>query len=161
MTPEELSAAYLNEPKGFWHGDMAEDEKDQGTDNPMSAAIMLEFIRTHAMDRIAAGFFDDMVVWPGFLWFASDARSSSMGYLLVGTSSERFGICMVTSFLFWVSDGMVDSAARGLRRRADVTRAVGCPRRCGYFVAMVSWRFRIFSLSCGGDVVREIWNLHG
>ena len=70
---------------------------------------------THAMDRIAAGFFDAMVriaagffddmVGCWFLWFASDARSSSMGYLLVGTVfSERFGTYMGNFFSllgFW------------------------------------------------------------
>ena len=60
--------------------------------------------------------------------------SSSMGYLLVGIFQRGLEFTWVTSFLFWVSDGMVDSTARGLRRLADVTSTVGGPRRCGYFV---------------------------
>ena len=43
ITLEELTAAYVNAPKGFWH-DMAEEEKDPGDDNLVSASIMLEFI---------------------------------------------------------------------------------------------------------------------
>ena len=50
----------------------------------------------------------------------------------------------VTSFVFWVSDGMADSAARGFRRWADVMRAVGCPRRRGYFVAIALWDSEFF-----------------
>ena len=37
-------------------------------------------------------------------------------YLLVGTFLERLDFTWVTSFLFWFSDGMADSATRDLCR---------------------------------------------